>query len=63
MQFTDGDCLTGEVEVVVAGPSCDRSKQVTDVCSGTKSSVSPNNDMSATTIKHDHFLLFFFLVK
>lgn len=46
MNLTDGDCLIGEVEVVVAGPSCDRSRQVTDVCSGTESSVSPNNDMS-----------------
>lgn len=44
--LTDGDCLIGEVEVVVAGPSCDRSRQVTDVCSGTESSVSPNSDMS-----------------
>lgn len=46
--LTDGDCLIGEVEVVVAGPSCDRSRQVTDVCSGTESSVSPSSDMSGT---------------
>lgn len=50
VNLTDGDCLIGEVEVVVAGPSCDRSREVTDVCSGTESSVSPNNDMSE---KHD----------
>lgn len=52
MNLTDGDCLIGEVEVVVAGPSCDRSRQVTDVCSGTESSVSPNNDMSENDRTH-----------
>lgn len=46
IQLTDGDCLIGEVDAVVAGISCVLRRQGTLVCSGTESSTSPNNDIS-----------------
>lgn len=44
--YTDGDCLMGEVDAVVAGTSCDRRRHGTVVCSGAESSVSPKSDIS-----------------